>query len=402
MSEKKIQTQQERILVPVTLLLLATGLVMVYSASAVIATRQYADSLFFLKKQIVWVLLGAGAIWFFAKIEFRRLENFVIPMVGLALIGLILVLIPGVGAEINGSRRWIRLGPITAQPSEFARLALVVYLACYLANRQERMGSFIHGLLPPILIVGLMLSLILAEPDLGTAAVMGLVAGFMFFIGGARWRHVLGILAVCGPVLYALIMKFQYRRQRLSAFLDPWKDPTDSGFQIIQSFIAFGGGGPIGVGLGEGRQKLFFLPYPHTDFIYAVIGEELGLIGCVGILAMFAVLAWRGFVIANRAPDGFGRFLALGLTLMIVVQAEVNMAVVTGLLPTKGLTLPFMSYGGSSLLMSCVAIGMLLSITRARDYGSGERPRGTSRTRNRRGSKPVSARRQAKQPAWSW
>jgi len=220
-----------------------------------------------------------------------------------------------------------------------------------------------------MIVIGAVLALIMGESDLGTAAVMGMVAGMMLFIGGARWRHlwVMGLLAL--PVLYAMIMKIGYRRQRMMAFLDPWRDPTDTGFQMIQSFLALGGGGPIGMGLGEGRQKLFFLPYPHTDFIFAVIGEELGLLGTAAVLILFGILAWRGIAISLKTPDPFGRHLAFGLTMMIIVQALINMAVVTGLLPTKGLTLPFLSYGGSSLLANLIAIGILWNISRSASAG---------------------------------
>jgi cell division protein FtsW len=216
-----------------------------------------------------------------------------------------------------------------------------------------------------MIVIGAMLALIMGESDLGTAAVMGMVAGLMLFIGGARGRHLWVMALLAAPVLYAMIMKIGYRRQRMMAFLDPWRDPTDTGFQMIQSFLALGGGGPVGMGLGEGRQKLFFLPYPHTDFIFAVIGEELGMVGTVTVLILFGILAWRGVAISLKAPDPFGRHLAFGLTMMIVVQALINMAVVTGLLPTKGLTLPFLSYGGSSLLANLIAIGILWNISRA-------------------------------------
>lgn len=354
----------DRSLILLTLLLLGIGLVMIYSASAVLAGRQYGDSLFFFKRQTLWAVVGLITMGTVSRVPYEVWNRTALPLVLVTAVLLGLVLIPGVGIELNGSRRWFRLGPLTLQPSEAARLCGVIYLARYLMKKRNRLDDFFRDFLPPMLVIGVLLALIMGESDLGTAAVLGLVAGLMLFIGGARWRHlwVMGLLAA--PVLYAMIMKIGYRRQRWMAFLDPWRDPTDTGFQMIQSFLALGGGGPVGMGLGEGRQKLFFLPYPHTDFIFAVIGEELGLLGTLSVLILFGILAWRGLSISLRAPDPFGRHLAFGLTMMIIVQAMVNMAVVTGLLPTKGLTLPFLSYGGSSLVANLAAVGILWNISR--------------------------------------
>jgi cell division protein FtsW len=354
----------DRSLILLTLLLMVIGLVMIYSASAVLAGRQYGDSLFFFKRQMLWAVVGLIAMGIVSRVPYEVWNRTALPLVLVTAILLGLVLIPGIGIELNGSRRWFRLGPLTLQPSEAARLCAVIYLARYLMKKRNRLDDFFRDFLPPMIVIGVLLALIMGESDLGTAAVLGLVAGLMLFIGGARWRHlwVMGLLAA--PVLYAMIMKIGYRRQRLMAFLDPWRDPTDTGFQMIQSFLALGGGGPVGMGLGEGRQKLFFLPYPHTDFIFAVIGEELGLLGTLSVLVLFGMLAWRGLSISLRAPDPFGRHLAFGLTMMIIVQAMVNMAVVTGLLPTKGLTLPFLSYGGSSLVANLAAVGILWNISR--------------------------------------
>jgi len=358
------KAQGDRSLVLLTVLLMVTGVVMIYSASAVLAGRQYGDSLFFFKRQMLWAVVGLVAMTVASHVPYEFWNRMALPLVLGTVVLLGLVLIPGIGIELNGSRRWFRLGPLTLQPSEAARLCAVIYLARYLMKKRNRLDEFFRDFLPPMIVIGVLLALIMGESDLGTAAVLGLVAGLMLFIGGARWRHLwlMGLLAA--PVLYAMIMKFGYRRQRWMAFLDPWRDPTDTGFQMIQSFLALGGGGPVGMGLGEGRQKLFFLPYPHTDFIFAVIGEELGLLGTLSVLVLFGMLAWRGLSISLRAPDPFGRHLAFGLTMMIIVQAMVNMAVVTGLLPTKGLTLPFLSYGGSSLVANLAAVGILWNISR--------------------------------------
>jgi cell division protein FtsW len=356
------QTEGERILILVTFALLLIGVVMVYSASAVLAARQYGDAALFLKKQILWISIGLLSMMIVSRIPYFYWQAVAFPLVLLTVFLLIAVLIPSLGIEINGSRRWLGMGLFTMQPSELARLCLVVYLASYLAKRKDHLSDFVHGFLPPMIMVGLLLSLILAEPDFGTAAVMAMMAGIMLFVGGVRLKHLwaVGILVV--PMMYAMVMAIGYRKERLLAFLDPWKDPSGGGFQIIQSFLAMGRGGPLGEGLGEGRQKLFFLPYPHTDFIFAVIGEELGLIGTLIIVGLFALLAWRGIRIAFSAPDLFGRYLAFGITMMIVLQAQVNMAVVTGLLPTKGLTLPLLSYGGSSLVTNLVGVGILLNV----------------------------------------
>ena len=375
------KTRGDRSLILLTLLLMVVGLVMIYSASAVLAGRQYGDSLFFLKRQMLWAVVGLIAMGIVSRVPYEVWNQMALPLVLLTAILLGLVLIPGIGIELNGSRRWFRLGPLTLQPSEAARLCAVIYLARYLMKKRDRLNDFFRDFLPPMIVIGVLLALIMGESDLGTAAVLGLVAGLMLFIGGARWRHLWVMALLAAPVLYAMIMRIGYRRQRWMAFLDPWRDPTDTGFQMIQSFLALGGGGPVGMGLGEGRQKLFFLPYPHTDFIFAVIGEELGLLGTLSVLVLFGMLAWRGLSISLRAPDPFGRHLAFGLTMMIIIQAMVNMAVVTGLLPTKGLTLPFLSYGGSSLVANLAAVGILWNISR----NASARRSVWSRERNRSG-----------------
>jgi len=369
----------DRPLILLTLLLLVIGVVMIYSASAVLASRQYGDSLFFFKRQMLWAAFGLVVLAAASRVPYEFWNRMALPLVLGTVILLGLVLIPGVGLELNGSRRWLRLGWLTLQPSEAARLCSVIYLARYLMKKKNRLDDFFRDFLPPMIVIGVFLALIMGESDLGTALVLGGVAGLLLFIGGARWRHLWAMGLLAAPVVYAMIMKIGYRRQRLMAFLDPWRDPTDTGFQVIQSFLAMGGGGPVGMGLGEGRQKLFFLPYPHTDFIFAVIGEELGLLGTLTVLILFGMLAWRGLSISLRAPDLFGRHLAFGLTMMIVVQAMVNMAVVTGLVPTKGLTLPFLSYGGSSLVANLAAVGILWNISRTASVGGWSLYRSKSR-----------------------
>ncbi|MGZ8364877.1 MAG: FtsW/RodA/SpoVE family cell cycle protein, partial [Nitrospira sp.] len=264
------------------------------------------------------------------------------------------------------------LGPISIQPVEMVKLITVIYLAAYLDKKEDRLQSFRDGLMPAVAVVGLLSGLVLLEPDLGTIVVIGLVTAGMLFLGGARMSHLFRLVPVALVAMAVLIWLSPYRWKRLLAFLNPEQDPTGSGFQINQSLLAFGSGGLFGVGLGEGKQKLFFLPEAHTDFVLALMGEELGLVGTGIIILLFAVFAIRGFQIAARAQMPFGRYLGMGITLLIAVQALINASVVTGLLPTKGLTLPFVSYGGSSLVMSLVGVGILLNISRDRQAGQEE------------------------------
>jgi len=282
---------------------------------------------------------------------------------------LIAVLLPPLGVVAKGARRWLRLGPISLQPAEVAKLAVVLILARYLARREGQVTEGPTGVLMPVLVVGLLGGLLMLQPDLGTVVVIGLATLGLLFLGGARLTHLAGLVLLSLPVAAALILGSSYRRQRLLTFLEPWKDPTDTGFQVTQSYLAFGSGGLFGVGLGEGKQKLFFLPEAHTDFVLALAGEELGLVGTVTIMVLFAILVLKGFQIAGRARGPFGRYLALGIALLIGVQVLLNAGVVTGLLPTKGLTLPLVSYGGSSLVTSLLGIGILLSISRDRRGG---------------------------------
>jgi cell division protein FtsW len=282
---------------------------------------------------------------------------------------LVLVLVPSFGSAAKGARRWMHIGPINIQPAELTKFVVVIYVSAYISKKQDQLTKFARGLLPPLIILGVLSALILLEPDMGTVVVMGLVVVTLLFLAGARIQH-LALLSLCAlPAVAALIFGSSYRRQRLMTFLSPWKNASDSGFQITQSFLAFGSGGSFGVGLGEGKQKLFFLPEAHTDFVLALIGEELGLIGSIAIVLLFGLFVIKGFQIAGRARSAFGRHLAMGITMLVGMQALVNAGVVTGLLPTKGLTLPFVSYGGSSLVANLFGVGILLSISRDRQGG---------------------------------
>jgi cell division protein FtsW len=343
--------------------LASVGVVMVASASTPLAAERFGDPFFFVKKQLFWVGLGGLALWAALRLDYRRLEALRGPLLVVAVALLVLVLVPPLGQSINGTRRWFRLGPLSFQPVELAKFALVVYLAAFLARRQALMPSFRQGLLPLLLVAGGMAALTLAQPDLGNSLALVVLALGLAYLGGARLWHMAAVAAVALPVVAALILARPYRLRRILAFLNPWDDPQGAGFQIIQSFLALGSGGVLGRGLGESRQKLFYLPEPYTDFVFAILGEELGLLGAAAVMALFATLVWRGLRTGLRAPEPFGAYLALGLTLMLATQTLVNLGVVLGALPTKGLPLPFVSFGGSALCMTMFSAGVLLNIS---------------------------------------
>jgi len=355
----------DRTVLVVTYALTLMGVIMVFSASGVMAETRYGDSMFFLKRQLLWLTLGIMVLHWVARREYDVWKTLTPYVLGLTVVLLIVVLIPVLGTQVNGARRWLRLAGFSVQPGELSKLAVVLYLASFLVRKEQDVTSLSRGVLAPLLVVGGVAGLVMLEPDMGTATVLTIIALGLLFLGGAKIPHLLCLGLSLLPVTYLLIMQSDYRRRRFLNFLDPWQDPTNAGFQLTQSFVALGNGGMFGVGLGEGRQKLFFLPEVHSDFVLALVGEELGFLGTGVLLGLFAVLIVRGFHIAGRAPDAFGRHLASGVTLLLGVQVVINMGVVSGLLPTKGLTLPFVSYGGSSLLVSLGAIGMLLSVSRA-------------------------------------
>jgi len=343
--------------------LLSFGVVMVYSASAVVAADRFHDPYLFLKKQLFWGLLGACMLLVALRCDYRWLEKAVVPALIVASVLLVLVLVPPIGQAINGTRRWIRLGPVSFQPVELAKLALVLYLAAFLAKKRGELGEFRTGTLPPLLIGGAMAGLVLLQPDLGNCMTLIVLTFGLLYLAGSPIKHLAWVAAPALPLIVLAIWMAPYRMRRITAFLDPWGDPRGSGFQIIQSWLALGNGGVLGQGIGASRQKLFYLPESHTDFIFAIVGEELGLLGAITIVTLFAVLIWRGLRVGLRAPDAFGAYLALGITVLLATQTLVNLGVVTGLLPTKGLPLPFISFGGSALLMTMLATGMLLNIS---------------------------------------
>jgi cell division protein FtsW len=354
--------KSDKVLFTATLLLVCSSIVMVYSASAVVALERFDQPYMFLIKQALWAVLGLAVLAITMRIDYRTYRNDAFVWSLLVFVGIMLV---GVlfSRPVNGTRRWFNVGGLGLQPSELAKLACVLFTALTLERRMQRINELRYSLLPIALVAGGIVLLVLLQPDFGTSMALLLIVATMVFAAGLHYRYFLGSLLAALPVLYIVLMSADYRRRRLLAFWDPWADPLGDGFQIIQSLIAVGTGGVFGKGLMAGVQKLFYLPEPHTDFIFAVIGEELGLIGATGILVCFCVIAWRGLRIAMRAEDSFGALIALGLTTMISVQAFVNMSVVLGLMPTKGIPLPLVSNGGSSLLINLLGMGLLLNIS---------------------------------------
>ncbi|MGD2271153.1 MAG: putative lipid II flippase FtsW [Desulfobacterales bacterium] len=344
------------------LFLVGVGIVMVYSASSALALKKFGSGYFFLKKQTLFALTGTVALVVCRHFPYRWYRSLTYPILFMAIAFLCAIHISGFGYAAGGSSRWLRLGDFTFQPSEFARFALVLYLAYSLDKKHAQIKEFSIGFLPHILVLGIFILLIFIQPDFGSVVIFAALTWIMMFVGGVRPAHLLSSLVLLLPVGYLVMMNAEYRLKRILSFLNPWQYPAEEGYQIIHSLMAFGTGGIWGTGVGKGYQKLFYLPEPHTDFIFSVIGEELGLIGVLTILFLYIVILGRGIRIARNAGDSFGSLLATGLTLAITLQVCVNMGVTLGLLPTKGLTLPFLSYGGTSLLVNMASIGILMNI----------------------------------------
>lgn len=362
----RYQGHYDTALLAAILALVVGSVVMVYSSSSVVALTTYDDPAYFMKRQIMWAVIGLALMALAMRMDHRVLQDrrAVLVLLIVSLLLLASTLIPGVGRMVNGSRRWLRLGFVSFQPSELAKFAIVVYMSYYIVKKGEVLRDFRNGLFPVYVVTGVFLLLTLRQPDFGAAMTLAGVAGIMLFAGGANLLQLGGTVLAALPFIYVAVAHSAYRARRVFSFLDPWADPQGAGHQIIQSFLAFGSGGVFGRGLGEGRQKLLFLPERHSDFIYAVIGEELGLIGALLVVALFLIILWRGVRIALASGDPFSRLLALGITLLICFQGLINMLVVTGLLPTKGIALPLMSYGGSSLVITMMALGVLLNISK--------------------------------------
>jgi len=346
------------------ILLLAFGTVMVLSSSGIYANDKGQALHYYLMKQLFWIGVGSLGLIFFKNIKYEKLRELAKPLFIAAVISVFLVFVPHLGRKVGGARRWISLFGFTFEPSEFLKLAFILYVATAIERKQEVIKSFANGFVPFLVVFVCISGVLLLQPDMGSILMLLFVLGLMLFVGGVRLAHVLAVSLPMLPVGYMIIMRASYRSKRIKAFLDPWADPQGIGFQIVQSFIAFGSGGIFGKGLGGGTQKLFYLPEAHTDFIFAIVGEEVGLIGSTAVLLIFGFIIWKGIDIAIRLEDVFGKVLAVGITSWIGLQAFINMSVVTGLVPTKGLTLPFISYGGSSLLINMMAVGILLNLAK--------------------------------------
>ncbi|MBW2308303.1 MAG: putative lipid II flippase FtsW [Deltaproteobacteria bacterium] len=361
----------------IVLSLVGLGVTMVYSASCILALENFGNQYYYLQRQALFSLAGVFLMFVVMRIPYRFYYRLSYPILGIGLALLTLLHIPGFGRSIGGATRWLQAGAVVFQPSEVAKLAIVIFMSYSLSKKQEKIKTFSIGFLPNMLISLVALFLIMKEPDFGTSIMLVVIVLLMMFIAGTKVRYLFLTALGSFPIFYLLIARAEYRLARILVFLNPWIDPQRAGFQITQSFIAFGSGGLWGQGLGQGKQKLFFLPAPHTDFIYAVIGEELGFVGTALVLALFLILVWRGVRIAYRMTDPFGCLLAMGITAMLGIQALVNMGVTLGLLPTKGLPMPFVSYGGTSLLVSLIASGILLNISSS---AVSERPTGALNT----------------------
>lgn len=348
-------------------LLICIGIVMIYSSSSVYALQNLDNSSYFLTRHLIFLSIGFILALFFMAIDYREIRRWVKPILLLVILLLTLVLVPGIGKESFGARRWFRMGSIYFQPSEFAKIAMLIYAADFLARKGNKIRNFKEGFLPLTVVLGIVCVLILKQPDLGTTVSLALLIFVMMFIAGTKFKYLgfIGLLSL--PAVYWLVVKVPYRMARILAFLDPWQDSRGIGFQLSQSHIALGSGGFFGVGLGRSAQKLFYLPAAHTDFIFSIIGEELGLIGTVTVIILFSLFIWQGARIAKRTDDTFGYFLCVGIVTMIGLQAVVNIGVSIGALPTKGLPLPFISYGGSALIFNMIAVGLLLNVSRIQD-----------------------------------
>jgi len=354
--------KSDRVLFIATILLVGLSIVMVYSASAVVALEKYQRPYMFLIRQGIWAALGMGVLAVVMRLDYRtyREPAVIWTALGVVSFGLVAVLF---SPPVNNAHRWFGVLGVGIQPSELAKLAAIFFIAAILERRMHRINEIGYSLAPIAVVVLGLVGLIVVEPDFGTSMTLLLIAAVMVFAAGLNYRYIVGVILVALPTLCVVLMSASYRRRRLLAFLNPWDDPLGDGFQIIQSLIAVGTGGVWGKGLMNGVQKLFYLPEPHTDFIYSVISEELGLVGATCVLLCFFVITWRGLRAALRAPDSFGALLALGLTTMVAVQALVNVSVVIGLMPTKGIPLPFISFGGSSLLINLLGMGILLNVS---------------------------------------
>jgi cell division protein FtsW len=339
------------------------GLVMVFSASEVQGWLWFHNPAYYFEHQLIWLALGVILLVAAANIDYHRLRPLAWPLGIVTVVLMVLVLLPHFGVEVNGARRWLRLGPLQMQPAELAKIAAIVFMALWLERHRDRLSSLENGVVPFLALLGFTVLLVILERDLGTTLIVAGILLAQFLVAGGRKRHVLLLLLIMALCVYIFIRMEPYRLHRILAFIDPWSDPLNTGFQAIQSVVALGSGGFAGVGLGHSIQKYQWLPFAHTDFIFAIVGEETGLLGTSAVLALFGLFAYRGYRVALKAPDAFGSLLACGVTTWIALQAMINIAAVTVTLPTTGIPLPFISYGGSSLAIALLAVGILINVS---------------------------------------
>lgn len=362
--KKKVLREPDYALILVTFLLLGIGLVMIFSASYVIAGEGRGDPYYFLRRQALWIVLGLAAMYLLSRVNYWQLRRFSLVLI-LAGFALLILIFTGLGTDMGtGSRRWLDLGFFTFQPAELCKLCFVIFTAAFMSSRSIRMERFWSSSFIPLLLAGIAFVAVVAQPDLGSALILLAGTGMIVLIAGMPLKQVLTLALVTLPALVAITIKEPYRVKRLFSFIDPWADPAGDGYHIIQSLYALGPGHIFGVGLGRSRQKLYYLPFPHNDFIFAVIGEELGFVGAVAVLLLFFVLIWRGLKISLTAPDSFGSLLAAGITIMLALQVLINIGMVTGSLPVTGINLPLISAGGSSVFFNLFSLGILLNISR--------------------------------------
>lgn len=345
-------------------MLLIAGMLAVYSSSFAVGYHEFGDTNYYVARQAVFALAGIGAMVFFMRMDYRMLRTLSVPMLGVALLGLLVVLVPGIGSEQNGARRWLEMGPVSIQPSEFAKLAVIIYISAWLASRGSQISRFTIGFVPFVLILGIVGGLIVAEPDMGTTIIIVLAASTLFFVAGAPLTHLALLLGVGTSISWLVINQRDYQIERLVSFVDPASDPQGVGFHIIQLLIALGSGGPLGIGWSESRQKFFYVPGAHTDGVFAILGEELGFIGLMFVLSLFAFFFYRAIRLAFKTPDRFGMLLSIGIVSWIAFQGLINIGGITRTIPLSGVPLPFLSYGGSALITTMAAVGILLSISR--------------------------------------
>jgi len=361
-----IAAPPDAVLISSIAILVGIGLVMIFSASSALAFAIHHDATFYLKRQVLWLAFALLAAYGVYRVDYHKLKAISPFLFVVSVVSLLLVLVPHVGIAVNTSRRWLGTGAVSVEPSEFAKLALVLFLAAKLSTRGDRITSLVRGLFPLCLAMGVVVMLVLKEPDMGTASLLALVAFTMFFAAGARIEHLALIFLSTVPIVALAVLADPYKRARALAFWNPWRDPQNTGFHIVQSLLALGSGGIFGVGLGASRAKFFYLPEQYTDFIFAVLGEELGLIGALGVILLFIIFAHRAIRIALAAPDRFGFFITVGCTALIVIQAFINIGVVTSSWPVTGVPLPFISFGGSSLVVCLVAVALIVNVGRHR------------------------------------